>query len=339
MWGSASTAGTAIAWRYSPLVVVKTTAFVSHSDCALHDTGWKHPEHQGRLPALVRAVYRDMLALHDRLLEVEAVPATEEDLLLVHSQHYIEAIAAAVDRARAEGGSLPLAGDAMVSGATLAAALAAAGAAITGVEVVLRGEVRNAFCASRPPGEGARVEAAGRFSLFNNVAIAARHLQLRRGLQHVLIVQWGGEGGGALAEIFAGEPGVRVVSVQEQSPVPPVPADLRADPGHRCVFLPAGAGGELFASTFEAVLREALADFTPELILLAAGFDILAADPLGELALEPQDLYALTLHLRRCADSLCSGRLVSVLEGGYSPAATGQAVVQHLRALSNRPPA
>ncbi|HEV2131137.1 MAG TPA: hypothetical protein VGR27_08540 [Longimicrobiaceae bacterium] len=319
---------------------MKVTAFVSHPDCALHDTGWKHPEHQGRLPALVRAVYRDMLTLHDRLLEVEARPATEEDLLLVHSPAYVASVREAVARAAAAGEPLTLGGETRVSAASWAAALAAAGTAITGVEVVLAGEVRNAFCAARPPGEGALPEQPGRFSLFNNLAIAAHWLRVQRHLMRMLIVRWGGGPDDALTQLFAGDAGVRVLAVHQQSAAGrESAASPLAGPGIHSVSLPAGTGGGLFTSAFEAALDETLAGFTPELILLAAGFDALSADPLGELVLEPVDFYTLTRHLRERADALCGGRLVSVLEGGYSPAALGQAVVQHLRALSGLPAA
>lgn len=317
---------------------MKVTAFVSHPDCALHDTGWKHPEHQGRLPALVRAVYRDMLTLHDRLLEVEARPATEEDLLLVHTPAYVTRVREAVARADAAGEPLTLEGEMKVSAASWASALAAVGSAITGAEVVLAGEVRNAFCAARPPGEGALPEHAGRFSLFNNVAIAARRLR-RQGVPRVLIVHWGSPDD-ALAQIFADDAGVRVLAVHQQSPAGGESAASPAPmPGSHSVTLPAGTGGGLFTSAFEVALDATLGEFTPELILLAAGFDALAADPLGDLALAPIDFYGLTEQLRERADALCGGRLVSVLEGGYAPGALGEAVVQHLRALSGLPPA
>ncbi|HLL47872.1 MAG TPA: hypothetical protein VK399_14265, partial [Longimicrobiaceae bacterium] len=123
-----------------------STAFVSHHDSPRHDTGWNHPDHQGRIPALVRAVYRDMPALHAHLLQVEARPASVEDLLLVHTPEYVRAVREAVARAAAEGRPLAFQADAVVSDASWDAAVASAGAAITGVETVLAGEARNAFC-------------------------------------------------------------------------------------------------------------------------------------------------------------------------------------------------
>lgn len=309
------------------------TAFVSHPDCARHDTGWKHPDHQGRLPALVRAVYRDMLTLHGHLLEVEAVPATEADLRLVHSEEYVASVREASAAAAAAGQPQPFAGEVVASGATWEAALAAAGTAITGVATVLRGEARNAFCAARPEGYAASAARAGGFSVFNNVAVAARHARLRLGVGRVLVVQWGGIAAGATAGLLAGDAGTHVLVVREAGG-----EQSDAESAH-VVTLPPGSGGSLFASAFEAALDATLAAFRPDLVLLSAGFDVLAADPLGRLDLQPADVFGLSRVLVDAAAQSCGGRLVSVLEGGYHPPALGQAVVQHLRALCGLPAA
>lgn len=312
---------------------MKTTAFVSHADCSRHDTGWKHPEHQGRLPALVRAVYRDMLTLHDHLLEVEARHATEEELLRVHTPGHLHAVREAVARAEAAGEPVSFGDGMAVSGASWDAALAAAGSAVVGVEVVLTGEVRNAFCAARPPGNMAHADHATGFSLVNNVAVAARHVVERHGLQRALIVEWGAQRGAGTAAIVTGDAAVRLLSVHQQSLL----GAAAQDPNVCSVAVPEETTGGLFLSAFEAAFADVVSAFPPEFILLSCGFDALAADPLGGLALQPSDYHVLTRHLREQADRLCGGRLVSVLEGGYAPPATGQAVVQHLRALAGLP--
>jgi acetoin utilization deacetylase AcuC-like enzyme len=310
---------------------MSATAFVSHSDCARHDTGWIHPEHQGRLPALVRAVYRDMLTLHGHLVEVEAIPATEDDLRLVHDAAFVERVRQASRSAGEKGKPQPFDGETIVSGASWEAATAAVGTALTGVEWVLRGDARNAFCAARPPGYAASAGRAQEFSLFNSVAVAARRLRLQRGVERLLVVQWGGTAPGTTATLLGGDAGTRVLVARETcDPEPPSTGHL--------VTLPAGSDGALFASAFEAALAALTAEFVPDFVLLSAGFDPLASDPLGGLRLEPADFYGLTRILRDMADDRCGGRLVSVLEGGYDPAATGLAVVQHLRALAGLPP-
>jgi acetoin utilization deacetylase AcuC-like enzyme len=312
---------------------VKITGYVSHSDSSRHDTGWRHPEHQGRLPAVARAVYRDMLTLFDPLLEIEAVPATEADLALAHDAAYIAAVRARVEEAEAAGTVLPLGGEVMVSGASWDAAVAGAGAGITAAEAVLRREVRNAFCAVRPPGSGARRAAPGGFSIFNNAAIAALHLR-RRGIAPVLLLELGARPGLGSAEILAGEPNVAYRAVFQRSLLPG-----GADAAGWGTGLDDGAGIDAVSAALLGALESAVAELAPAFLLLSLGCDALAGDPLGGLALEPVDYHRLTTELRGRADALCDGRLVSLLEGGYDPVRTGAAVVEHLRGLAGLPPA
>lgn len=326
---------------------MKITAFVSHPDTPRHDTGWNHPDHQGRVPALTRAVYRDMLALYDPLLQVEGVPATEEDLLRVHTPRHVAAVRAAVEQAEREGRAVEVDG-VPVSGASWDAALAAAGVGITGVETVLRGEARNAFCVARPPGRGASADRAGEFSLFNNAAIAARYLREPRGAGRVLVVDWGVRPPLATASLLAGDPATPLVSLHQHPGS--FPRDAAAEtggagedappggePSPRWAALAPGSG----AAEMQAALEAALATFSdvelPDFVLLSAGFDILAGDPLGGLAVEPRGIHDLTRTLREWADARAGGRLVSLLEGGYGTG-LGPAVVQHLRALAGLEP-
>src|SRR5262249_1228911 len=154
---------------------------------------------------------RDMLALFEPLLQVAGEPAAEADLLRVHTRRYVDDVRRTAIAAAAEGRPLEL-GGVPVSGASWDAALAAAGGAVTAADVVLRGEVRNAFAPARPPGRGARDDEPGEHSLFNNVAIAARHLRERHGSSRVLIVAWGAHPAAAFREVVAGDPGISVIS-------------------------------------------------------------------------------------------------------------------------------
>lgn len=315
------------------------TAFVSHEDASRHDTGWSHPDHQGRLPAIVRAVQRDMVALWGPLRQMEAVPATESDLLRVHTPAYVRRVREmAMDAARAEQ-TLQLDG-VPVSGASWDAALAGAGAALTAVDAVLGGEVRNGFALARPPGRGAGADAAGEFSLFNNVALAARHLRERRGARRVLVVAWGAHQPLALARLLADDGGVGLVSIHQhpQAFPDPEPAD-DGQPWIAGAALPPGSDGEVFAAALRGALESIPPAESPEFVLLSAGFDILAADAHGSLAVEPDEVHAITRVLVEWADARAGGRLVSVLEGGYAAAETARAVIQHLHALAGLPPA
>lgn len=189
-----------------------TTGLVVHADCSLHDTGWKHPEHQGRLPSIVRAVERDMVVLHGFVLQVEARPATEGNLLRVHTPEHIEALRAAVTLAAAEGTSVLLAPETPVSSASWAAALAAAGTVVSGVDLVHGGVTRNAFCVARPPGRGASAEESGDFCLVNNTAVGVRYLQAVHGVRRVLVIDWAAEPPRGTSAIFATDAEVYLLS-------------------------------------------------------------------------------------------------------------------------------
>lgn len=286
------------------------TAFVSHEHASLHDTGWSHPDHQGRLPAIVRAVQRDMVALWEPLMQLEAVPATEEDLRLVHTPGHLARVAARAAEAAAAGRTLELDG-VPVSGASWDAALASVGAALTAADAVLGGEVRSAFALTRPPGAGARPDTAGAHALANTAAVLARWLAERRGMERVLLLAWGDAPPDALREALGGDARIRLASV------------------HRGVVAERAGGAD-----FALAQHEALGEEPWDFVVLSAGFDVLAGDPEGGLAVAPDEVHLLTAQLRDWAEAHARGRIVSVLEGGYDAAATARAVVQHLRALA-----
>jgi len=318
------------------MLLPKVTAFVSHEDTPRHDTGWNHPDHQGRIPAIARAVYKDMLTLFEPLLELSATPATDEDLLLVHTPEHV----ARVREAAARAGSHVVELDGVrLSGASDEAARASVGGALTALEAVLAGDVRNAFVLARPPGRDALADSAAGFSLYNTVAIAARHLRERNGAERVLVVSWGSRAATHLRQTLADAPWVRMVDIHAHPQTFPAPQHdaPSATPGD--VPLPPGSDGAVFARALDDALEALVSDAAPEFVLLSAGFDILAGDPLGSLAVDPREVHDITRVLREWADAHAGGRLVSVLEGGYDAANTARAVVQHLRALIGLPPA
>jgi acetoin utilization deacetylase AcuC-like enzyme len=309
------------------------TAFVTHHDCSRHDTGWQHPEHQGRLPGVARAVYREMLSLHEVLREVEGVPATEETLLLAHDARYLDRVRDAVASAAQAGAPVDFENGTRLSAASWDALTAAAGCVVTAVETVLAGEVENAFCAIRPPGSGAGRSSAGAHAIVNNVGIGARHLRENRGAGSVLILEWGERFGSGTAEIAAADPGLRYLSIHAGSP-----AEERSEGRIRSAGLPAGAGADAILEMLDRTIPDLLDGTAPAMILLSLGLDVLESDPLGTLGVRPADLYPLTRRVVEIAAGLCGGRLVTALEGGFDPRASGQAVVHHLRALAGLPP-
>lgn len=308
---------------------MKTTAYVTHPDCSLHDTGWAHPDHQGRLAGIARAVYRDMLALHEPLVELEPEPAGTDDLLLAHSAAYIERVRGAAEEAERVGRVQTFGPAGRVSGRSWDAARAAVGCGIAAVDAVLGGTVGNAFCAVRPPGNDVGVDGGRGYGLFNTAAIAAVHALRRRELKRVLILELVAAAGWGTAEIAARHPGIAFTSVHQRSG-----GDGEWPEGVTAVALEPGAASAEAIHALERALTAAHADPPPDLIILSLGLDILAADPVGGLRVDPGSVHDLTRVVTRRAGELCGGRLVSVLEGGYDAQAAGSAVVQHLHALA-----
>jgi acetoin utilization deacetylase AcuC-like enzyme len=317
----------------------KPTAFFLHPAAPLHDPGWGHPEHQGRLRALASAVSRDMLALHEKVVQVEARSATEEEILRVHTPGHLERVRDAVDLALEEGRSIPLDADTRVSEASWDAALGSSGAVLAAVDAVTEGFVRNAFVATRPPGHHATPDGAMGFCLFNHVAVGARYVQDRGIGERVLIVDWDVHHGNGTQRIFLSDPSVFYLSLHQHPHFPGTGLAEEVGTGQGKgttlnVPLPAGTSREEYRNRFSAALGEVRARFSPDFFFISSGFDVLAGDPLGGQALEPEDLFDLTREVMAFAGSTAGERVVVVLEGGYDPERVGAGTVAVLRALA-----
>ncbi|MDT8340880.1 MAG: histone deacetylase [Longimicrobiales bacterium] len=317
------------------------TAFLLHPSASLHDAGWGHPEHQGRLRFLSSTVGRDMLALHGRVVQATAGEAGEEDLLRVHTRAHVERVRESVAEAARSGGVVELDPDTRASGASWDAALGSLGAALTAAGGVAAGRFRNAFVAARPPGHHATPDRTMGFCLFNTVAATARWLQAHGHADRVLIVDWDGHHGNGTQDIFWEDASVYLISLHQSPWWPGTGAASERGGGVGVgttlnVPLPAGTTAAAYHAAFTDALDQALADFTPDLVLISAGFDALAGDPLvGGLMLEPPDFHRLTREVMTRADAVCGGRVVALLEGGYDPKRTGLAAVAVLRALAD----
>ncbi len=321
--------------------MIRPIAFASHRDCGRHDTGWQHPEHQGRLPALVRALEAATPALLAHVLPVEATPADEAAIRSVHTDAHVQRVRDAVRLAEQRSQHVALDLDTIVSDASWDAAIASAGCALTATRLVLNEEAVHAFAACRPPGHHATADRAMGFCLFNNVAIAARDAQ-RAGAERVLIVDWDVHHGNGTQQIFYEDPSVFYLSLHLSPHYPGSGGEVERGAGAGAgttlnVPLARGTDGEVFLARFDAALEVATRSFHPDLVLASAGFDCLAGDPLGGFRLEPTDLHALTRRLCQVADVHAAGRLVVVLEGGYAPDALGVGAVQVMRALADLP--
>ncbi len=306
-----------------------TVAFISHSDCGRHDTGWGHPEHVGRLRAVLRAVGRDP-ELFQALSHPEGRHATAVELALAHDPAYVARV-----RAMAEQGGGRFDADTVESEGSWDAGTAGTGCVLDAVDMVVDGRASRAFAAVRPPGHHAlRADAMG-FCLFGNVAVAAHYARERHGLGRVLIVDWDVHHGNGTQALVEQDPDVRFVSMHQWPWYPGTGAAEDRGP-HRSVWnVPMGPGlrPERYVEALERAVDDATQGFVPDLVIVSAGFDSLAGDPLGGFTLEMEHVDALTRGLARRADAWCGGRLVSALEGGYAPDALGEACAVHLRAL------
>ena len=312
-----------------PVPAPAPVAFVSHADCGRHDTGWEHPEHVGRLRAVLRAVGRD-LALFESLQHVEARHATPEALTLAHDPQYVAAV-----WSMAEDGGGRLDADTVVSAGSWDAATAGAGAALDGLDLVMAGTARRAFAAVRPPGHHALRASGMGFCLFGNVALAAHHARQRHGLERVLVVDWDVHHGNGTQALVQDDPGIRFVSMHQWPWYPGTGAADDRGP-HGTVWnvpLPAGLPRQRYVDAWERAVDAATAGWTPDLLIVSAGFDSLAGDPLGGFTLELDDVDRMTRALVARAEGWCGGRVVSALEGGYAPDRVGEACVVHLHAL------
>ena len=305
-------------------------AFISHSDCGRHDTGWGHPEHVGRLRAITRAL-RDDPELFHKVEHLEGRHATIAELELAHDPTYVGSV-----RVVAEQGGGRLDADTVASSGSWEAATAGAGCVLMGVDLSIGGVHPRSFSAVRPPGHHAVHNRAMGFCLFGNVAIAAHYARKHHGLQRILIVDWDVHHGNGTQALVEREPDIHFVSMHQWPWYPGTGAADDRGP-HRTVWnipKPAGLPPSEYVEALERGIDAATEGFVPELILISAGFDSLNEDPLGGFTLELDDFEAMTRSLVARADAWCGGRIVSALEGGYEPDRLAQAAVRHLGALA-----
>ena len=265
-----------------------------------------------------------MLAGSGALAHVEAVPAREareEELCLVHTAAHVQRVLAAAEA----GEPVCLGPDAWTVPGTRAAALVAAGGVLAAVDAVLGAPgLDGAVALVRPPGHHAERDAPMGFCLFNNVAVAARWAQREHGVERVAIVDWDVHHGNGTEEIFYGDGSVLCVSLHQDGLYPADTGGLEArgeGPGEGAnvnVPLPAGTGDDGYAYAFEQVVEPVVRAFRPQLLLIGAGQDAAATDPLGRMSLTVPGFRALADRAVALADEVCEGRLVVVLEGGYS---------------------
>jgi acetoin utilization deacetylase AcuC-like enzyme len=306
---------------------VTPTLLLTHRDCLRHEMGEGHPECPDRLRAVLRALDSEEFA---DLVRDEAPEATEAQLLYAHPVDYVRAI---LGIRPAPGEYVALDGDTLMNEGSAAAALRAAGAAVRAVDEVMTGLVGRAFCATRPPGHHAEPRRPMGFCLFANAVIAARHAQAEHGAARVAICDFDVHHGNGTEACVAEDPSILFAS-SHQMPLYPGTGDPDfhgLGQVHNAALAP-GAAGEAFRAAW-APLLAAVEAFAPDLIVISAGFDGHARDPLAQLRLREADFAWITEALCRVASRICRGRVVSLLEGGYDLEALAASAAAHVRAL------
>lgn len=296
-----------------------------------HDTG-RHPECAARLRAIDAQL--EQAGLIERCRPGSYTSLTAEQTTAVHSADIAEAA-----RQMSQRGGGRIEADTVVSPASYDVALAAAGACVSAVDAVLDGVEKTALCLVRPPGHHATPTRSMGFCVFNNIALAARHA-LSRGVSRVLIIDWDVHHGNGTQDVFYADPQVTFLSVHRYGrgfyPGTGAAGETGTGPGlgHTLnAALPFGISRPEYRAAFRSHVEKAADLSRPELVLLSAGFDAHAADPIGSLGLEVEDYADLTTLALDVANTHARGRLVSCLEGGYNLDALAQSVRAHLETL------
>ncbi len=312
----------------------KSTGFVYDDVYLRHLTGSGHPERPERLQAIVDRLRDD--GVLEKLRRIKPRPAEEKWLTAVHAPEHL----ASLGQLYAEGDRFAGSRDTPISESSYEVALMAAGGVLAAVDAVMAGEVRNAFCAVRPPGHHATADRAMGFCLLNNVAIAARYIQQEHKLAKVLIVDWDVHHGNGTQDIFYEDPRVFYFGVHQYPFYPGTgSADERGEGDGKGftlnVPLPAGSGDAEFQKAFAEKLVPAAREFRPDFVLISAGFDAHKDDLLGRMQVTTEGFTQLTSIVKQIAEEHCRGRLVSVLEGGYDLDGLAASVEAHVRTLSS----
>jgi acetoin utilization deacetylase AcuC-like enzyme len=306
-----------------------STLIYTHAACLKHNPGPHHPESPARLEAVLRELQSPTYAAASWR---DAPEGTFEQVQYVHDADYIDDVRAA---SPTEGYRALDAGDTIMSPGTLEAVMRCVGAACAGVDVVMAGEFDNVFCATRPCGHHAEADRAMGFCVFNQAAIAALHARKQHGIQRVAVIDFDVHHGNGTQNAFYDDPDLFYGSCHQGQFYPGTGARHETGTAHNICNIPfmRGTGSEAFRNAMQTELLPALRRFAPELLIISAGFDAHQLDPLGGLQFTDDDYHWITRELMKVADANGSGRVVSVLEGGYSLEGLASGTGAHVRAL------
>jgi acetoin utilization deacetylase AcuC-like enzyme len=309
-----------------------TTLIYTHDACFEHRPGLSHPESPERLKAVLDVLKQPEF---DTLQWRDAPMGTIEQVELIHDPAFVDEVAEIAPKH----GYMPLdAGDTVMSPGSWEAVMRCVGAACAGVDAVLNKEAQNVFCATRPCGHHAEPSRAMGFCIFNQAAIAAAYAYEVHKLERVAVVDFDVHHGNGTQAAFYDRPELFYASSHQSPFYPGTGSKSETGVSHNIVNvpLPRGCDSELFRSQIAAEMLPAIREFKPELLIISAGFDAHYSDPLAGLNLQDDDYYWITKELMKIADETCQGRIVSILEGGYSLEGLASSTAVHVRALMGR---
>lgn len=287
--------------------------FYTHEDCLDHNPGVGHPENPQRLSRILNALAKS--PVNQSLQLVEAPLGEDKQVLLAHHETHYENVKGTAPSS----GEAALDADTHMSPGSLNAALRAVGAACEGIDLLMRGKADNVFCATRPPGHHATPQQAMGFCLFNQIAIAAIHAQQHYSLERVLIMDFDVHHGNGTQDIVKGRKGIFFIS-SHQSPLYPGTGHEAENIEHNIMNVPllGGTGHDMYQEIFQERIITAIENFAPQLLLVSAGFDAHAQDPLAGLAFTDETYAWLGTTLKELSNKYSGGKMLSVLEGGYN---------------------
>lgn len=327
----------------TPLCCIYDKAFLTHL------TGTWHPERPARLKAIDQAISSIDFAYP--ILHIIPRMATEDEIALCHSKEYIHLVqhetSQIITKHLPDDGSICLStGDAPICSKSYNIARLAAGGALTAVDAVMQNTSLRAFVAARPPGHHAHRDIGHGFCIFNNIAIAAKYAQKKYGIKNILIADWDVHHGDGTQSIFYEDPTVFYFSTHRFGygyyPGTGSKTEIGTGPGIgttlNCPFIVEDGDSPRLSilKAFKTTLPQAMEMFAPELILISAGFDAHAKDPLGGCDFTNADFWQITEEIKEIANTYCQGRIISILEGGYSLEGLASAAQQHIESLHTR---
>ncbi|NOZ01482.1 MAG: histone deacetylase [Deltaproteobacteria bacterium] len=307
------------------------TGIVTDTLCVEHDMGRLHPETPKRLQVLLDLVNsKDVTRLSVEM--IPGRPAVQEEITRVHEEAYFRRVMGS------QGRTVVMDIDTTAGPMSFEAAMMAAGCAITATESVVAGRVKNAFALIRPPGHHAEPGRSAGFCLFNNMAVAVRHAVQTLDVKRIAVVDFDLHHGNGTQKVFYQDKEILYVSTHQFPFYPGTGAAEEVGEGDGVgttinIPLAAGHGDHEYEAIYGGLIPRILEQFKPELIMVSAGYDIAAQDPLGFMEVSAQGMGRITTYLRAAADRICDGKIVLILEGGYSLSALRDGVLASIKGL------